>query len=299
MTSIGFVGLGSMGGAMAARLVDAGHHVTVWNRSPGPVATLVHRGAYAAATPEEVLKADISFSMLANDAAADAVLIPSTSADGAHRTHVMMASISPSTADVLDRRFTDAGSTYISAPVLGRPDVAAAGNLNILAAGPSIDSVEPLLLEMGKRVWRLGDKPSIANAVKAIVNYNIIHALQAIGESVTMTERLGVSPELFTELLSSTLFGGVAYTGYGNLIAQRRYMPPGFHMSLGRKDLDLAQQVASSVDFAPATMPVLIEVLDAALADPELAQSDWSAIAEVSRRSHASSPPPQSLKPLP
>ena len=289
MTTLGFLGLGSMGAAMAANLVDAGHHVTVWNRSPEPTAALVAHGAHAAESAADALNADISFSMLANDAAADSVLDPAVCAPGGNKLHVMMASISPSFADDLDRRFTEAGFTYISAPVLGRPAVAEAGDLNILAAGTAIERAEPYLLAMGKKVWRLGDRPSTANVVKAMVNYNIIHALQAIGESVTMTERLGVPPELFTELLSSTLFGGAVYTGYGSLVAQRQYSPAGFQMSLGRKDLDLAQQVAKSVDFAPATMPALIEVLDAALADPELAEKDWSALAEVSRQSYGSS----------
>lgn len=289
MTTLGFLGLGTMGAAMAANLVDAGHHVTVWNRSPTPVAALVARGAHAAQTASDALSADISFSMLANDAAAAAVLDPTACVAGGGRTHVMMASISPSFADDLDRRFTEAGFAYVSAPVLGRPAVAAAGDLNILAAGTAIERVEPYLLAMGKKVWRLGEKPSVANVVKAMVNYNIIHALQAIGESVTMTERLGVPPELFTELLSNTLFGGAVYSGYGTLIAQQQYSPAGFQMSLGRKDLDLAEQVAKSVDFVPATMPALIAVLDAALADPELADKDWSALAEVSRRSYRNS----------
>ena len=121
-----------------------------------------------------------------------------------------------------------------------------------------------------------------------MVNYNILHALQAIAESVTMTEWLGVPPELFTELLSSALFGGAVYTGCGNLIAQQQYSPAGFQTSLGRKDLDLAQQVAASVDFTPATMPALIRALDAELANPELAEKDWSALAEVSRQSYGS-----------
>lgn len=289
MTTLGFLGLGTMGAAMAARLVDAGHHVTVWNRSSEPIAALVDRGAHAAESASDALNADISFSMLANDSAADEVLDPAACAAGGDRMHVMMASISPSFADSLDRRFTEAGFAYISAPVLGRPAVAEAGDLNILAAGTAIERAEPYLLAMGKKVWRLGDKPSTANVVKATVNYNIIHALQAIGETVTMTERLGVPPELFTDLLSSTLFGGAVYTGYGNLIAQQQYSPAAFHMSLGRKDLDLAQQVAASVDFAPATMPALIQVLDAALADPQLADKDWSALAEVSRQSFGNS----------
>ena len=102
-----------------------------------------------------------------------------------------------------------------------------------------------------------------------------------------MTERLGVDPEQITELLAGTLFSGVVYDGYGKLIARRDYSPAGFRMELGRKDLGLAQRVAESVGFRPATLPALVEVFDEAIADAELTNYDWSAIAEVSRRSQA------------
>jgi 3-hydroxyisobutyrate dehydrogenase-like beta-hydroxyacid dehydrogenase len=284
--TVGFLGLGSMGAGMARRLLDAGHDVVVWNRSPGAADELVAAGARRAQTPAEALEPELSFSMLANDEAVQSVLDEAAIRSLKGRTHVVMASISPSLADRLVAAFDAEGATYVGAPVLGRPPVAAAGQLNILAAGPAeaLDALEPYFAELGKRTWRLGERPSAANAVKAAVNYNIIHAMQAIGESVAMTERQGVDPELFTELLSSTLFGGVVYSGYGGMIARGEYTPPGFHIALGRKDLGLAQEVAEAGGVTPATLPALIEVFDAALADPDLKDADWSAIAEVSRR---------------
>ncbi len=286
MSTLGFLGLGSMGAGMARRLIDAGHSVTVWNRSPAAADELVAAGATRAEHPADALAADVSFSMLANDAAVQGVFTPAAIQSLAGRTHVMMASISPSLADELAAAFAEAGATYVAAPVLGRPPVAAAGQLNIMVAGAAeaIDSVEPYLEAMGKRIWRLGDRPSVANSVKASVNYNIIHALQAIGETVAMTERLGVDPELFTELLTSTVFGGVVYTGYGDLIARSAYENPGFHITLGRKDLALAQEVADATGVRPATLPALTAVFERALADEELKNYGWEAIAEVSRR---------------
>lgn len=286
MTTLGFLGLGSMGSGMAGRLLDAGHDVIVWNRSQEAVDALVTAGARRAATPAEATAADVSFSMLANDAAVESVLDDEAVSATAGHTHVVMASISPSLADRLAERFSEAGARYVAAPVLGRPAVAEAGQLNILAAGAAddLDTVEPYLSLMGKRIWRLGERQSVANAVKAAVNYNIIHAMQAMGESIVMTERLGVEPELFAELLSSTLFNGVVYSGYGQMIAKGEYSPPGFHIALGRKDLALAEEVAASGGVTPATMPALIDVFERALADPELQNYDWSAIAEVTRR---------------
>ena len=285
--TLGFLGLGSMGAGMASRLLETGHDVLVWNRSKDAVAELVAKGAREAATPAEALAAEVSFSMLSNDAAVEAVLTADALAGATGRTHVLMASISPALADRLGPVFTEAGVGYVGAPVLGRPPVAAAGQLNILAAGPAeaLAAVEPYLAALGKQTWHLGETPSVANAVKAAVNYNIIHALQAIGESVAMTERLGVDPALFTELLSSTLFGGVVYTGYGKLIAEQNYKPAAFTAELGAKDLGLAAQVAAATGVTPATLPALQHVFEVVLADADLGpDADWSAIAEVSRR---------------
>lgn len=286
MTTLGFLGLGSMGSGMARQLVDAGHTVVVWNRSPEPVAELVGAGATAAGTPADALGADVSFSMLANDEAAEAVLGGTAGRAAAGRIHVNMASISPALAERLAALFEAEGAGYVAAPVLGRPSVAAAGELNILAAGKaaSVDAVEPYLAVLGKKTWRFGEQPGMANAVKVSVNYNIIHALQALGESVAMVERQGVDAELFVDLLTSSLFGGVVYTGYGNSIARQEYSPPGFTVALGRKDLGLAEEVAASGGVTLATMPALQQVFDRALADDELSGYDWCAVAEVTRR---------------
>lgn len=285
VTTLGFLGLGSMGRAMAERLLAAGHDVVVWNRSSGAIDALAAQGATAADSPERALSADVSFSMLANDAAVREIILPALPS-AAGGIHVVMASISPGLSSELAIAAAaghDVG--YIAAPVLGRPEVAMAGNLNILVAGhgDAIERVTGYLEILGRRVWRIGEVPAMAHAVKAAVNYNIIHALQAIGESVAMTERLGVDPELFTELLSNTLFGGVVYTGYGSMIARRAYELPGFHIALGRKDLALAEAIAAETKVVPATLPALVDVFEKALADPELRDYDWSAIAEVSR----------------
>jgi 3-hydroxyisobutyrate dehydrogenase-like beta-hydroxyacid dehydrogenase len=284
--TLGFLGLGSMGSGMAGRLIESGRTVLVWNRSQNAVAELVARGAQAAASAAEALSADVSFSMLANDAAAEAVLTAEAASAAEGHVHVNMASISPDATARLATIFENAGAGYVAAPVLGRPDVAAAGQLNILAAGKSavVDSVEEYLALLGKRTWRFGETPGVANAVKISVNYNIIHAMQALGETIAMVERLDVEPVLFVELLTSSLFGGVVYNGYGNEIARQGYYPPGFHIELGRKDLQLAEDVAAASGVKLATMPALISVFERALADAELSQGDWGAIAEVTRR---------------
>jgi 3-hydroxyisobutyrate dehydrogenase-like beta-hydroxyacid dehydrogenase len=284
MATIGFIGLGSMGQSMAGRLVEGGHDVLVWNRSPEPVALLVEKGARAASSPAEVLATGMSFSMLANDKVAEEILSAENLAQGSG-LHVNMASVSPECGARIAAVAKTAGLDYLASPVLGRPPVAAAGKLNILAAGPAhlIEACEPYFSLMGVRTWPLGDTPEIANLVKVAVNYNIIHALQAMAESVALVEAYGVDAEDFIELLTSTLFGGVVYQGYGTMIAKKAYLPAGFSIALGLKDLGLAQAAAAAVGSPLPTADAIRGVFETALADTSLDGFDWAAIAEVIR----------------
>ncbi len=286
MAELGFLGLGNMGSAMAGRLVAAGHDVMVWNRSPEALEPLVAAGAIPAARPEEALGRPVSFSMLANDAAAEDVLTAEAFAGEPGRMHVVTASISPDAADRISAVAAAAGVHYLASPVLGRPTVAAEGGLNLLAAGDpdDLERARPYLEVLGQRIWVLGTTPRTANVVKAAVNYDIIHAMEAIGESLTLVESEGVDAGEFVELLRSTLFAGVVYTSYGDIIANRRYHPAGFDIALGLKDLGLAEDIAAAAGVELPTAAALRGVFEAALADPELHDADWSAIAEITRR---------------
>ena len=284
MATIGFLALGNMGKSMATRLIEAGHDVVVWNRSQAPVDEMAALGARAATTPIEALATGASFSMLANDDAAEAVLSAENLSQGSG-FHANMASVSPDCGARLATVAKEAGIAYIASPVLGRPAVAAAGKLNILAGGDpeTIALAEPFFSVMGVRTWPMGEKPETANLVKIAVNYNIIHALQALAESISLAEKSGVDPEAFVELLANTLFGGVVYQGYGNLIAKKEYLPAGFTADLGLKDLGLAQAAADKVGASLPSAPIMRSVFEAALAREDLAGMDWASIAEVVR----------------
>jgi 3-hydroxyisobutyrate dehydrogenase-like beta-hydroxyacid dehydrogenase len=286
MTDVGFIGLGSMGSVMARRLMAAGHTVHVWNRTSSAAEELVAAGAVLARSPEAAIATGIVFSMLANDAAVESVFSTEALAaapDGG--CHVIHSTISVAAADRLAELHEAAGIDYIAAPVLGRPNVAAAGDLNIVAAGDpaAIERVQPFLDVLGRRTWVVGATPSAANLVKIGVNYNLIHALQALGESLTLVERGGVDGETFVEILTDVAFTGSAYTGYGSAIARKAYTPPGFTVALGLKDLSLTEAAAASLGVTLPTSPVLRSMFESALANPELAELDWAAIAEITR----------------
>ncbi len=287
MGTIAYVGLGTMGIEMVKRLLDHGHEVVVWNRSDSEaLRDAVARGARRADTVAEALGCDVVFSMLAHDAAVEALFdAESLGSARASTIHVNMATVSVECADRMAALHRDAGVGYVAAPVLGRPAVAAAGQLNIVAGGPTaeIDAVAGYLDVLGKRTWIVGESPRAANLVKIAVNFNLIHAIQALAESITLIEHGGVDGRQFVDILTDAAFTGSAYTGYGALIAGREYSPAAFRLELGLKDLSLAERAADAEGVELPSAPTLRGLFEEALADPALVDLDWSAVAEVTR----------------
>ncbi|MGH8180838.1 MAG: NAD(P)-dependent oxidoreductase [Steroidobacteraceae bacterium] len=252
--NIGFIGLGNMGSAIAGRLLEGGHTLRVWNRSPEPARRLAQRGAQLAASAEEAFRGDVVFSMLSDDEVTRAVLIDSgvlaRATPGATRIHVNMATISAALGDDLEERHSERGVGYVAAPVLGRPDVAASGKLTVLLAGArqTADSVQPLLEgTVGQKVWRFGERASQANVVKLAVNFMLAAAIESMGEAAALTAGYGVEARDLFELIGQSLFPGPVYQGYGRLIAEGRFEPVGFKARLGLKDVRLALQAAEAV----------------------------------------------------
>ena len=142
---------------MAARLIGAGHRVRTWNRTPKALG-----GAEAAETLAATAEADIILTMLADDDAVRSTwhaLAPSLRPG---TVHVCMATVSVALVRELAPLHAERGVTFVSAPVLGRPDAAAAGKLNILASGPSdaLDRVQPLFDAMGQKTWHSVKRPN-------------------------------------------------------------------------------------------------------------------------------------------
>ena len=194
---IGFIGLGAMGSAMARNLAKAGHHVRAWNRSGGAV-----EGIEMVATPAEAFTGDVVLTMLSEDGAIREVLLDSGVLDSAPNgvTHLVCSTISVAFARELVERHAAAGVGYLSAPVLGRPDVAAAGQLNVILAGPSVlrAGLDPVFAPIAGKVWDMGEEAPRANAVKIACNMMITMAIEGMAEAVVLTEGLGVEREATT-----------------------------------------------------------------------------------------------------
>ena len=200
-----------------------------------------------------------------------------------------MSTVSLEASGSLAKVHAKQGIGYIAAPVLGRPIAITNGKLLIVAAGDSkdIDAASVIFEKVSAQYWNVGADHAKANLVKLGVNYNLIHALQAIGESVALVESGGVDANTFMEILTHTAFAGSAYAGYGPMIVNRRYSPPGFSMTLGLKDLKLIEDAASAGGLTLPVAAVLRKLFETARVDPELKDLDWSAIAELTRRGNS------------
>ena len=274
---VGFLGLGRMGSAMARNIAKAGHPVHAWTRS-GQTAD----GVQQAGTPADVFQADAVFTMLSDDAAIREVVLAGGVLGQARRgvVHVVTSTISVAFADELAAAHAAAGLAYVSAPVFGRPDVAEAGQLNVVAAGVKehIATVQPLLDAIGRRTWVMGQTPSQANAAKIAGNMMLAMAIEAMAEAVVLTKGNGVEPAALFDLLTNTLFGGRAYETYSANIAGERY-EPGFLMKLGLKDLKLATAVAESAGRRLPMLQALQLQMQNAI-DAGMGERDWSAVAD-------------------
>ncbi|MFS2108054.1 NAD-binding protein [Sphingomonas sp. Sphisp140] len=172
----------------------------------------------------------------------------------------------------------------MSAPVLGRPNVAASGQLNILAAGKAdaIAAIEALLAPLGKKVWKLGENPARANVAKLACNMMIAMAIEAMAEGVVLTENVGLDRADFFELILNTLFSGRAYESYSAQITERSF-EPGFKARLAIKDMRLATEAGNDIGRTLPMLEAVREGLGKAVS-AGFGEKDWSIMADMTVR---------------
>ncbi|ORV87973.1 NAD(P)-dependent oxidoreductase [Mycolicibacterium iranicum] len=282
---IGFIGLGNMGSGMAANLLSAGHDVGVFNRSPGKAAALTERGAIAAPTIAAVCDAEVVVTMLADDTAVEAVTfgaggIIESLAAGA--VHVSASTISVALAERLTAAHADAAQAFVSAPVFGRPEAAAAAKLFVVAAGPAdqITSLQPVFEALGQRTFAVSDEPKIANLVKLSGNFLIASVIESLGEAMALVGKAGMDKQAFLELLTSTLFDAPAYQVYGGLLADEQFEPAGFAAHLGLKDARLMLAAGEQLE-VPLPIASLIRDRFLTLLAGGGRDLDWAALGAV------------------
>jgi 3-hydroxyisobutyrate dehydrogenase-like beta-hydroxyacid dehydrogenase len=283
---IGFVGIGQMGRGMALNLIKAGHSVRVYNRTESRARDLVGAGARFAATVREACDVEVLVTMVSNDAALDSVIFGSEGALQylpAGSIHLSMSTISIALSERLAKSHQERSQAFASAPVFGRPEVAAAGKLYIVAGGDAetLRRLDPLLSVMGQQTFKVSDVPRDANLFKICGNFMIASVTESLGETIALVRKAGLPAQSFVDVLTSTLFAAPIYKTYGALIANERYSPPGFAAPLGAKDIGLALSAAANLGTQMPLGHLLRDRFDRLL--KEGGESlDWSAIAKLS-----------------
>jgi 3-hydroxyisobutyrate dehydrogenase-like beta-hydroxyacid dehydrogenase len=283
---VAFIGLGSMGAPIARNLLEAGHALTVYNRTPGRAQELVAQGAREVASPSRAATgAEALVTMLADDQAVAATVLDGgvLEALGRGAVHVSMSTISPALSRRLAAAHHAAGQAFVAAPVFGRPEAAAAKRLWIVAAAPAeaLATARPLLDAVGQEVIVVGDDPGAANVVKIAGNFLLAAAIEAIGESFALVRKHGIAPERFLEIINGKVLRSPVYESYGALIAAERYEPAGFKLKHGLKDVRLALQAGDEVA-APLPLASLMRDHYLSAVARGWEEIDWAALARVS-----------------
>src|ERR1700761_7951229 len=236
---IGFIGLGNMGLNMAKNLIAAGYHLQVYNRTTAKAHELDQSAITVCQTPAEAaVGVQIIISMLSDDSTVRETV---TGKDGILQTlqkgslHISMSTISPDVAKELAALHKNAGSEYLSAPVFGRPEAAAAKKLWICVSGSqqAKDTAIPILECMGQGVIDFGEDVGGANVVKVVGNFMILSSVEIMAEAFTLAEKNGLDRAKVADFFGSTLFNAPIYQNYGKLVAAKQYEPVRFFAKLG------------------------------------------------------------------
>ena len=255
---VGFIGLGRMGQGMARRLLDAGHDMCVFDVVAAQTAPFAAAGARVAKSIAELAgQCEIVATMLVEDAVVAQVALGAgglASALGRGAIHLVMGTHGVATVRELESKHRASGQTLVAAPVLGRPDLAASGQLGIVVAGPdaAVARCRPLLEVMGRRVFVAGAKPESATAIKLANNAVLGCAMVAMAEGFALVRKYGVQPQVFQDVMTEGLFAAPAYKVYGQKMVDESYDQVGSPIFVGLKDANL---IAAAADLARVPMP--------------------------------------------
>lgn len=281
----GLIGLGQMGTGIAKSLIRAGHRLRLYNRTVTRAEALLGDGAVLARSVAEACQDHVVMTMLADDAAVEAVTfgpggIAASLKPGA--VHVSLSTISVALSERLTTEHARLAQEYVAAPVFGRPDAAEAARLAVVAAGKPdvVQRCRPLLEAMGPKLLVASERPTTANVIKLIGNFLLGSMIESLAEAFALGRKSGVDEELLFEFLTTALFPAPVYKNYGEAILRRRFEPARFTAALGAKDIQL---VLSAASLQRVPMPIASVVRDRCLTAIARgnAESDWSVLGRI------------------
>jgi 3-hydroxyisobutyrate dehydrogenase len=279
VTRVGMLGVGLMGSAMAARLLDRGIPVVAWDRDSEQLSALEGRGGHAAEEPSDVVSgAAVVITMLPTAAIVLEVVEPLLEAWPEDTIWLQMSSVGAAEADQL-RQVADAHAvTLVDAPVSGSTHPAEQGQLTILGSGPDSarGAVQPIFDALASRVLWVGEA-GMGSRLKLVANHWMITMVAALAESMSLCQAMGLDQQQFATLLDGGPLGST-YSVQKLAEMRRHEYPAGFPVRLAQKDLELVREVEQN---SSLEMPLLDATIDRfATASPDLADEDLAAIYE-------------------
>lgn len=286
MTKIAFLGLGMMGTPMATRLIEAGHDLTVWDRTDQKTKALVDRGAMAADSPAEAaVGVEVAITMLANPQALERVVFEGGLARALGRGQVLMdmSTVGPDEIRSLRERVPE-GVIVVDAPVRGSVPEAIGGKLDIFvgATDEGFERVREVLVPLGT-VHHVGG-PGAGAAAKMVTNAALGAAIAAVGEALSLGEIFGLDHSVVLDVLADSPVGPTAKAKRANIESDS--YPPSFKLSLALKDMRLVTEAAvgagRDLKLAEASRAWLDEAAEAGAGD-----LDFSAVVATILGHHA------------
>lgn len=283
---VGFVGLGTMGGAMAANVARAGFAVTAWNRTPGRASELGELGVVLVDSPAAVAAAsDVIVTIVSDTPDVEAVLFgPGGVAAGAANGALVvdMSTISPSATRDFAGRLAEQGVAMLDAPVSGGSEGAKKGTLTIFVGGEEADleRARPALEAMGTTITLVGPIGS-GQAVKAVNQVILAGTYLGVAEGIVLAIKAGLDVEQVVGALSGGAAQSWVLANRSGRMLENDY-PLGFKVALHRKDLGIALQLARETG---TSLPItaLCEQIEAGLIGKGHADDDMSAVARAIR----------------
>lgn len=250
--TIGFIGLGNLGLPVAANLQDAGYGLQVYNRTASKAKPLVTKGAQQVTQPADaVTTGGIVVTLLWDGAALENIVSSPGFLEnlGPNGIHIAMGTVLPEAAKKLAAMHEQYGSTYVEAPIFGRPEAATAQKLWIPYTGAqqAKERIQPILKAMGGQgLFDFGEEVGAATIVKLVGNFLIVSAGYSMREALSMAEKNGVDPQAVVNMLTQTLFPAPIYQNYGKMIAEKT--EPFGESEIPLKDVDLLKKTAQQVE---------------------------------------------------
>ncbi len=249
LPKIGFIGLGTMGRPMAARVQAAGYCLVVVDFEPPLPAALVEAGAIVCATNRQVAESsEVVILMLPDTPDVELVLFGEDGVAAGLRpgqTVIDMSSISPTATVDFARRINELGCAYLDAPVSGGAPRALTGELTIMVGGPQItfDQMQPLLASMGSTITLIGTRNGDGQVCKVANQIIVGTTVQAVAEALLFASKAGADPAKVREALLGGAAASLILDNHGQRMLERNF-DASFRVELQRKDLGLAVEAA-------------------------------------------------------